>query len=229
MAHDRHERPLKYREAYPRIDLVEADAAICAARPVCIFWNKKWPIGQAYLEENETADGSVVLIYFLQGPGMYYGSGRVQLGIERSRAGMKPYRRHLLCPACAHRIQIIILKDCVWKCGSCHGLHYRSQVIDRPAAMAERIATLEERIGQGRPAGMHRSTYARLTHQLDKVRRRVGKFPQASGAHRRIISAQWVEPKDIPDRCWLPGYIVEKNKMVRFMHRSHDEPSRISA
>jgi len=210
-----HEGVPGYREAFPHINIAKAEAHNIAGRELCVFYTERGlPIGQAYLEA--ICRDSVTLVYFVQGPGLPLSEGERQLRIERFRAGIAT-RVNFRCPCCDARVAKLILKDDNWWCGTCHGLHYRSQLIDDQTAAAERAAHLETIIGQGRPRGMHRSTFGRLSAQRADAKTRMRAGAEASGAHRRIISATWLEPKDLPDGSpWLIDYVVLDNKMVRW-------------
>ena len=62
MVKDRQISQPRYREAYPRINLIEAEAAISNGRTVCQFENERgWALGQAIL--TEIGDDSVLLVH----------------------------------------------------------------------------------------------------------------------------------------------------------------------
>jgi hypothetical protein len=56
-----------------------------------------------------------------------------------------------------------------WKCHTCSNLVYASQRMVRRSRLVKKQEKLSNRIGKGRPKGMHQDTYERLLRELTDV------------------------------------------------------------
>ena len=85
-------------------------------------------------------------------------------------------RAWFLCPRCDRRCRLLYWRNETLACRICHGLAYTSQRERREYRLLSRAQAIRQRLGGSvnlfkpfpeRPAGMHRSTYARWRENAD--------------------------------------------------------------
>ena len=91
-------RPI-YREAYPRFDIVEAQAASNRAPSGCLFRLKSWTLGHLILPDN--TDTSVLIAYKIGGPYCGFETSELWIETREVRNPVHRNRRTMLCPQCS--------------------------------------------------------------------------------------------------------------------------------
>lgn len=185
----------KYREAYPRLDILQATAAYRRGETLCIFRNEQGRVLGA-VRFSFSASGAL-LRGELGGPSVPYWAGVERLILLGAANDLPKVHRILACPKCGGRVQVLFCAA-AWGCAACHGLHFRRQLIDRQTRDAEDLAEAELRLKKPRPKGMHQKTFAafraadtalvqRLRPVVDQGWRRV-----ASAEHQARVSETWM-------------------------------------
>lgn len=89
--------------------------------------------------------------------------------------GSRPW---FCCPTCARRVAVIYGVGRLFACRRCKGLTYASQAEDDGDRAARRADLIRKRLGWpagifnpvgGKPAGMHWSTFRKLTTEYDRI------------------------------------------------------------
>jgi hypothetical protein len=195
-----------YREAYPRFDLIEAEA-VCQRQPSgCVFRSGRMTVG--HLVVPDTADNSFLIAYFIHGPLFGPGEGELWLKTKPIKSTVHRDRRAIICPKCSELKYTIFFKDS-WLCAECHGLPYRSQVVDRTCIAWENYDRLRAMSKNGRPKGMHNATYIKLLQELHSLDERLAGTPRKYAAedHRHVCSSTWIPLKDFGD-LWVSRYRI---------------------
>jgi hypothetical protein len=190
-------RKVGYQEAYPRFDIIRARAAISGGAQICEFVDH---IGRTvgHLRVIGDSETQLTLEYELTSPFIRGCHETVILDLVPTPQ-QEPNRKSIVCPGCGKwKSTIIFAED--WRCRECHGLCYRSQLVDKYTLLLEKKNGLKEIIGKIRPKGMHRRTYARLRDEYAKLSRATkGKsYSGASRAHAYIVTSSW--KKSIQDQ-----------------------------
>jgi hypothetical protein len=126
-----------------------------------------------------------------------YTEGVASFDLEVIPCGHMEMRWYFLCPVCSERKKILVFGRS-WACARCHGLHARSQLVSPRVRRQERCLELVRRLSDGRPAGMHHSTYERLCGERDKLIGEGNAEPSvcSSAAHNRVVTAEWMTPPE---------------------------------
>lgn len=209
-----------FREYYPSFGIVAARRAVAKGRDVCLFRLGHGMVGQLMVWDWRPMESLVLKLEV----GMPY--------VERQDAqlfrlvpvptGLGAEREALLCPQC-QRPKFVFYCAPSWACAKCNCLSYRSQLGNPNAIRAEKVEALEAKLRQGRPSGMHNSTFHRLQEQLKALRKAVRSRPPAyaNSEHKRITHACWVEPGQVDD-FWFADYRIEHGSIVPFDPRAKD-------
>ena len=75
--------------------------------------------------------------------------------------GERPW---FLCPGCGRRVGVLALAGKYFRCRHCYQLYYASQFETNFDKALRKVRKLRDRIGEGKPKGMHKATYERLLH-----------------------------------------------------------------
>jgi hypothetical protein len=82
---------------------------------------------------------------------------------ECNYGGERPW---FLCPECGRRVGILALAGKYFRCRHCYQLYYKSQFETELDRAFSKFWKLWNRLGEGKPKGMHWRTYERLLHKL---------------------------------------------------------------
>jgi hypothetical protein len=191
---------VRYREAYPRFDMVRAKAAIEAGAEICQFTdNLGRTVGHAQMAG--VNDTHFTLEYQFASPlfPVTYNTIDLQMSLTPNKVDIN--RTNILCPKCGTRKSIIIFNG-IWGCDSCLKLLYRSQCVSKNTILWERMNELKKEVGYGRPKGIHRATYVRLRKKYVGLREQLkgAAAPEAGDGHSYIVVANW--RKSVPDDEW---------------------------
>ena len=205
----------KYREGYPRFDIVEAKAETeQREKDLCRFINERGGcLGDASIDDFDLKSGVLRLKMYVAGPYIERFSGTVPMPIEPAPNGVDEERLFLRCRGCKGRFAVLFFKD-AWACGKCHKLLYRRQLLTPGVILYERFTSLQKQFGRGKPHGWRQSTFEPYKAELDHLAAYFkDRIPQwASEEHSYRIDTVWVQAKDFPgdifssDADWTSGY-----------------------
>ncbi|MCL6741458.1 hypothetical protein LZ518_09975 [Sphingomonas sp. RB56-2] len=200
--------PPLYREAYPRLDIVKAAAAMERERPVCEFTNQNGnPKGWLLVE---IEDGNrLIAMYDLFAEYFPSHAGAALLKFIPAPLHANPNRHLLICPKCERQLITLFYRGW-WACGDCHRLGFRSQYVSREVRAREnrfaRWKQLVQQFENGKPHRMRQVTADRLLRERDFLRSRLSSEPrlQASEQHQPIITAEWIDIVEAERRHLIP-------------------------
>lgn len=180
-----------YIEAYPRFNVVQANAACDRGKDVCHFYNDRG-LHLGILFVGESTASSITLEFSVGYKYFPHAFGRAILPIEPVQNRVNPNHLVMRCPGCGSRKSALSFKG-LWRCSGCHGLLYRSQLVDKHTRKRERLGILKKQVGRHKPHGMHRTTYHRLVTELRKLTGELGRtlpaYPSEDHSHR--IRSEW--------------------------------------
>lgn len=193
----------RYREAYPRLDVLRAAAAHRRGRDICVFRDDHRRILGLVRFAPQKDSVAAELTGYLHGPWLsLWRDGPRRIEFLESRNQPLEMRRAANCPACGARVQALVYVT-RWGCAKCHRLSYRRQLVDRRTLDAEDLQRAMERLKQPRPKNMHQRKFAarrvadeatveRLRPLLGDPWRRV-----ASAAHQTRVDGVWMSPAEL--------------------------------
>lgn len=207
---------LRQQEAFPRLDLVSAQAAMDRlAAAVCVFSIGKQMVGQLFLPE--ILDEFVKVNFVFSARHVQCAETETILRTVDAPNPLDPCRRFFICGTCSRRRRDLFYVNS-WACSDCHHLLYRSQLIDKEVKLWEERDALHARLKKGRPKSMHNSTYfkhrLRLTQLEGRLHGRARKY--ASDEQNLIMEHRWVPPAEID--FWSSRYWVSAGNFVRRDH-----------
>lgn len=202
-----------HREAFPRLDIIEAEKVHDRlSAPVCIFSQQSKVVGQLFIVDSER--DAIIVNYLFASPYLECNEHQVALKTSSASSPLYKERRSLLCPLCEGRRRILYYRH-LWACADCLKLFYRSQLLDKEVKLWARHDDLAERVGRGRPKGMHNSTYHELLRQLAslrvEVRNKTRKY--ASELHNTTVTSRWHEAAKVD--FWSGQYTARGGSFVR--------------
>ena len=200
--------PPVYREAYPRLDIVQAGAALERNRPVCEFTSHLGnPRGSLLVE---VRDGNrMVVMYSLFAEYIEPHAGAAFFNIVHTPLRANPNRHLLICPTC-HRQLVTLFYTGKWACGDCHKLSFRSQHVSREVRTRENVFArwkqLQVRFQNGKPHRMRQVTADRMLRERDALTERLMSGPRlrASEHHQPLITADWIGIDEAQRRTLVP-------------------------
>lgn len=101
--------------------------------------------------------------------------------LDKTACHFGNYRHWWLCPKCSQRVSVLYCAG-VYVCRHCIGANYGSQLQQPIDRLFSRADTIRQRLGwqsgiaygnQGRPKGMHFTTYYRLVTEHDRIVQRI--------------------------------------------------------
>ena len=210
MGDTRHARNLpRQREAYLRIDIVEAMSALRRGQCLCVFKDEHGRLlGLVRFGTSPDAciailDGDVLCA------GVRSWCGPYHLPLIANPNGVDPKRRAARCPSCAGRCQVLVWIGS-WHCRKCDGLLDRRQLVSRETLMAEELANLREATKHGRTKNQRQASFDRLLarqRQLEDALR--GKRSrQAAREHSKRIEGEWISVDEKGQRRELDVFAV---------------------
>jgi len=186
----------KYREGFPRLDIVKGIAAIRRDKPICLFSSRSG-IFRGYLNAEVDLKGRLVVEFELHAEYLQPQEGCLAFSLVRPPKQAKLDRHQVICPRCGEPFGTLFFTG-RWACGGCHGLGYRSQyagkeVLERERKLARRDK-LKSRFAGGRPDGMWQATADKLQRELADLEAWLEREPMvlASKRHSPVISAEWM-------------------------------------
>ena len=185
------------RECYPKLDLLAAKSAMERMdAAVCIFERLGQMIGQIFLPNTE--EDSVTVHYIFAYELFSCVETEVALKIVIQNNPVDKFRPVFQCPICDLRRWHLYYVD-HWACASCHGLLYRSQLVDKEVKAREERDELRALVKHGRPKGMHNPTYAEKRLRLAALETRLqGRAPKyASDEQDAVVTSRWVPGREI--------------------------------
>jgi hypothetical protein len=213
--------PPTYREAYPRLDVREVQRAVLGDSLVCRYESETGAsCGEAFvLDVSETA---LLLGFALQRVQYFaFRKGEVSLALEHAPDPVNRERYFFLCPECGQCRKILFFKW-VWRCATCHKLGYRSQLARYDVRYDEwavaRREELHALLAKGRPHRMRHATFEALQSELEELDEWLEDSPRkvASAEHRYLVTATWMEPKDLPNGLAHDGFYVLGNAIEKY-------------
>lgn len=188
----------RYQEAYPCFHIVRAVAANAGGATVCQFVdNLRRTVG--HLSIRERCRTTITLEYELASSYIRNCYESVTLDVDRTPNQVDANRRSVFCPGCKKRGSTLVFVG-EWKCRLCHGLCYRSQLVDKHTLVLERRNTLKSLIKAGRPKGMHRTTFDYLKQELSTLSLATKGIINrgSSDAHAYVVIGTWTSPIEEP-------------------------------
>ncbi|MCF2514857.1 hypothetical protein LVY65_07240 [Sphingomonas sp. G124] len=217
-----------YREAYPRLSVFEAGLSnrvneVEFDRWLCRFWGPGRCVGELVILAR--TESTVAIDYWFHGPEYLRGRDLISLSLVAAPNGIDPTRQLFGCDDCKQGRAILAFKRGVWRCCDCHGLGYRSKLIDPQVRVREELAEIDARIPGGRRLrGMHGRTFRELRKRQAALRAQRGPFCEVSEAHRQVIRAEWLEVAKV-EHMVHPGYEKAGDKFVKVVRPSWaDDP-----
>jgi hypothetical protein len=193
---------LPYYEAYPR--LAARDVADALLRGLeCFEW--AWRDDGAAFGWGAVARPSNQVVVVTVKCKLALG-GKSQVVLSTLRATNYPDRRAFSlfrCPQCRQNRKEVVLAT-EWGCVKCSGLIYRSQRKSSEVRQWEKMRRLEGEIGDGRPKGMHRQTYAGKRTELKLLREHLGGVEAVAPRElRHSLDCVWLRlPEGTPRSHW---------------------------
>jgi hypothetical protein len=182
------ERP-RYREAYPRLDIMRAAGSFDAGQPICEFTDG---LGQRHGIARFDRRGDLCQIeYHFHFPQTALASDWIELQLAPVDNGFTR-RVTILCPVCGSSRKILYFKD-AWTCASCAELLARIQLIHPDARKWEKLDKLSRGMESGKPHGMHSSTYTRLISEIQAIEKSLYGHSRvyASNKYSDIVKSSW--------------------------------------
>ena len=183
------ERP-RYREAYPRLDIMLATASFDAGQTICEFTDRRGERnGIARFGRSGDRCRLDYCFYFPQ-------TGHVRHWVEFDLRpvgdGSTPRRVTIPCPVCGSSRKILYFKD-AWTCAPCAELLARVQLIPPAVRKWEKFDRLSQDFESGKPHGMHNSTYSRILANIHKIETELYGKPRvyASEKYFEYVSCTW--------------------------------------
>lgn len=212
MTYSRENGP-RYREAYPRVDILKAAANARKGRDLCVFGVGPDGILDVLRFTPNAGWTEAILTGSLGGPHIDFWKGSTAVELVPSSGKFGTGARAAICPACRRRVQILVFTH-RWGCPSCARLFYRRQLVDRTILRVEELQALRSRPKQ-RPKGMHQRTFRRrerramerivlLTDGLKKKQT----FNVASGHHSYTVEAHWLSEQEFRTDSRLGGFLL---------------------
>lgn len=184
-------KPPAYLEAYPRLNIVQAKAALERELVACEFTNeRRMTFGLARMGEGSATH--FTLDYSIHVPFLKGSISSISLELVETPNGVDPNRTVVLCPQCCKN-KIVLIFCNSWKCARCHGLVYRNQCIGHNTILFEKINALKAQLANGRPKGMHVRTYSKLRHDYNDLSKRLkgSNVHEANGDCSFILTSIW--------------------------------------
>ena len=200
----------RYREAYPRLDVLKATAAYRRGRDVCAFHDDSGRV-LGVVRFTLVNLASAVMKGVLGGRQLKLWKGPEHIELLSSSNDIAGLLRAAKCPGCGRRVQSLVYVNW-WGCAGCHKLLYRRQLVDRRTLDAEDLVAAEQRLKEFRPRGMQQRTFAarrdadqatvdRLKPMITESWRRV-----ASAAHQPRVKGVWMSLAELRARRDLDHY-----------------------
>ena len=198
----------RHREAYPRLNSIEAFQAFKEERFLCRFSSESGNhCGDAILivEDKQSAR----IQYQFHREYLAYPAAEEMLECEISPNGVDQSRVFFRCRNCDQRVAILVF-DGHWACANCHRLLYRTQLVAPETRRLERKLRLENEIGKGRPHRMRQLTYQALAKELAGLRSdlTLEDAPAPSQGHSLRIDWRWVSLEQVQNIDIYP-YILD--------------------
>lgn len=127
------------------------------------------------LRQSGTAS-SIEVNYSYRGKAYSY-----SIRLDKTACHFGNYRHWWLCPKCSQRVSVLYCAG-VYVCRHCIGANYHSQLQQPIDRLFSRADAIRQRLGwqsgiaygnQGRPKGMHFTTYYRLVTEHDRIVQRI--------------------------------------------------------
>ena len=193
----------RYAEAYPRLDVGDAQRAYAAGRPVCIqsrIGRGVVAVGQitAHLRSGAPWPLLQAVFWFLADYHQWMESAvECTFRLQAREPALRHLGAYVICDECQSARAVLVYADKRWACRQCHGLRMRSQVIDPGVRLQEKILELEAVVRRGRPKGMHNRTFAAQMAELKSLKaQRSGSGMVVAAEHDKVVSAKWVTIDD---------------------------------
>lgn len=200
----------KYREAYPRLDILQAAANARKGCDLCVFGiGPQGIMGALRFTPNQDWT-EATLTGELAGRRIDIWNGTTTIELIPSASKFGTGARTANCPSCGKRVQVLVFTD-RWGCPSCARLLYRRQIVHRTILLFEELRTLELR-PQGRPKGMHQRTFRAREHKATKrikalrAELKGRRNPIASKHHLGIVEARWLSEEEFRRDSRLCGF-----------------------
>ena len=195
----------KYREAYPRLDVLQAAASARQGCDLCVFGIGPGIMGALRFTPNQdwTEAG---LTGELAGRHIDIWKGTTTIELIPSAGKFGTGARAANCPCCGKRVQVLVFTD-RWGCPSCARLLYRRQVVDRTVLLFEDLNAFSSLL-KGRPKGMHQRTFRQAAQRIKALRAELKGRPYqvASVHHRDIVEARWLSEEEFRRDSRLCGF-----------------------
>ena len=208
----------KYREGFPKLDMVQAKAAMERDQPVCVFRGQTGT-RRGYLIVEVNNEGRLCVEFDLYAEYLHADRGRRLFLIVKAPIRANPDRHFVKCPRCEKPI-ITLFFTCRWACADCHGLAYRSQhtgkeVLERERNLARRDE-LKPWFAGGKPDGMWQATADRLQRELADLEAWLESEPMvvASKRHAQVVSGTWMGVEEAERRHLIPLRSLAPKKVV---------------
>ena len=203
------DRP-RYREAYPRLDVLKAGAAYRSGRDVCAFQDDRDRV-LGVVRFTLVNLASAILTGVLGGRQLKLWKSPEHLDLLTSPNDVAGLRRAAKCPGCERRVQSLVYVDW-WACAKCHRLLYRRQLVDRQTLDAEDFTAAERRLKELRPKWRHQRKFAERRAADEAI---VERFKAtltdpwlrvASAAHQRRVEGVWMSLAELREDRGLSDY-----------------------
>lgn len=204
----------KYREGFPRLDIVQAKAAMEQEQPVCVFTSRTEICGGELLAYVD-GEGRLVVDFNLYAEYFNANCDRRVFTMVRAPIRANPDRHLVICPRCEDPFVTLFFNG-RWACGDCHRLGFRSQyaskeVLERERYLAERD-DLKARFARGKPDGMWQATADKSLRRLADLEAWLEREPMvvASKRHAQVVTGSWMSVEEalrgrlVPERCLQP-------------------------
>lgn len=187
-----------HQEAYPRLNVREAHKHVSAGRSL-VTWRNQHDAIVGYANARIVTVLEVLcleLTYkFIDIPYVLDSSGTVFWDLTQRKLRRSGPDCSTTCAPCKKDVRLLIFNEDTWACRSCKGLGYRSQIIGERARRSERLKSVERQICNGRPAGMHQSSYDRLVAEHVRLDSLVGlRRTTPSAALLDLLEPRWSIP-----------------------------------
>jgi ribosomal protein S27AE len=204
----------KHREAYPKFDVVQSQAAwfrwsdACA----CVFELNDNRVGDLIV--TDSAESFVEIAYSIAGDHIGREEGQCTFDLRSAGNAVYDARLSLVCPRCSAAKSCLYFKG-RWACARCHRLMYRSQLVPKSALLRERYNLLGRDVREGRPKGMHNRTYQRLLDEHAKMGKLLGRSRTYLSPEQRLqVHSVWRPVREV-HYLWVNGYVIENGSICR--------------
>jgi ribosomal protein L37AE/L43A len=202
----------QYREAYPKFDVIQAQAATERQPSVCVFLLNKMIIGQLIVADSGRS--SVTIAYTVGGRHVVWGEGEATLDKKFTKNMVHMDRVTISCPLCTSDKYSLYFSGS-WACARCHQLMFRSQLADPRALLWERHDRLEAKVKAGRPKGMHNRTYQQLLDEFSAIRQQLAGKARSWAADDHCVEVESVwTPVSAIKELWLRDHQIRAGDVV---------------